>query len=161
MMHPWFSRRLSASLDGELPPRVLLAVERHLLRCRRCAERREGLRRAREIVQAAPRSAPPPEAWARLREQMAAGAQPGARRWIPAWGVALAAAGVLAALAASLYLASGQMRSGFRPPAPTRAAASFVTTADLVDQEHVSLSPSLELLLVARQDGGADRGDGR
>ncbi len=165
MMHLWVSRRLSASLDGELPPRAMLAVERHILRCRRCARRREGLRRARAAVQASPRSAPPPEAWARLREQMAAPAQarPQAarRRRTRAWAMAAAAAGVLAALGASVYLGSGPPGPGPRPPAPPRATASFVTTADLVDQDPVSLLPSIELLLVARRNGGADPGEDR
>lgn len=177
MMHGWVSRRLSGLLDGELPSRTRFAVERHLARCPRCAQRREGLRRARAAVQAAPRSGPPPEAWGRLREQMAAqaeappqrhrvpptaptplgvGGMAGARPWRPVWTVAGAAGGVLVALAASFYLISGPW-----PPAADRNTASFVTTADLVDLDPVSLSPSIELLLVARRNGGLDPGGDR
>ncbi len=47
------------------------------------------------------------------------------------------------------------------PPPQGRGATSFVTTADLVDDEHMALSPSIELLLVARRNGGADPGEDR
>jgi anti-sigma factor RsiW len=165
MMHLRARRRLSASLDGELPARAMLAVERHVARCPRCAGRRESLRRARAAVQASARSAPPPEAWARLRDRMAAPAPPAPRRVPrrrrPAWTMAGAAAGALAALGVSLYLGFGRSTSGLRPPAPHRNVPAFVTTADLVDQEPVSLSPSIELLLVAREDGGTNPGEDR
>jgi len=165
MMHLWVRRRLSASLDGELPARAMLAVERHVARCPRCAGRRESLRRARAAVQAAARSAPPPEAWVRLRDQMVAPAppatRPAPRRRRPAWTLAGAAAGALAALGVSLYLGLGRSPSGLRPPVAPRNVPSFVTTAELVDQEPVSLSPSIELLLVAREDGETSAGEER
>lgn len=155
MIHCILSSRLSAYLDGELPPRRRRAVERHLTGCTTCAERLEGLRRAQASVRAAPPSAPPAEAWARLRERMAEPAQAPApvpaRRRAAAWGAAAAA--VLLAAAASLYVALGPA------PAPAPGGPSFVTTADLVDDEPVALSPSIELLLVARTNGGPEGDD--
>jgi hypothetical protein len=71
------------------------------------------------------------------------------------------AAGALAALGVSLYLGFGRSIPDPRPPAAPRTLPAFVTTADLVDQEPVSLSPSIELLLVARQNGGTNPGEDR
>lgn len=160
MAHLQAARCLSASLDGELSPRRARAVERHLAGCAACAARLEGLRRAQAALRAIPRSAPPPEAWAHLRERMAAPspipAAAAPRRHLPAWGLAAAAAGVLMLAAASLYLVSGP-----HAPPQGRGATSFVTTADLVDDEHMALSPSIELLLVARHNGGPDPGERR
>ena len=56
-----------------------------------------------------------------------------------------------ALLAASLYLASA--------PAPPREPLASLTTTDLIEEEHLPLSPSIELVLVARESGGADRGE--
>ncbi len=162
LVHLWASRRLSALMDGELRGRAREAVERHLAHCRACAETLDGLRRAQAVLRAAPPSAPPEEAWDRLREAMTpargapAGAAPKvpapaaarwvlARRWAPA-----AAVGLLLALGASYYY----LGAGPRRAAPPGEMTSFVTTADLVPEEGVLLSPSIELLLVARQNGG-------
>jgi anti-sigma factor RsiW len=163
VMHRWASRRLSAHLDGELSPRAAGAVGRHAAGCPVCAALLDGLRRAQVALRAAAPSAPPPEAWSRLRERMAmpgppaAGDKPAAdpRRRAHAWVLAAAAA-VLLAMGASLYVAVGP-----RPPAPVRSAPSFVTTADLVEEEAIPLSPSIELVLVAQQNGGAGPGEDR
>ena len=155
LAHRWASRRLSAYLDGELAGRAGRFVAAHAARCAACAEALEGLRQAQAALRSAPRSAPPDETWDRLREQMAAPARGGEmpalrrralpRRWAPA-----AAAGLLMALGASIYLTYGPGR-----PAPRGdATTSFVTTADLVQDEAVPVSPSLELLLVASHNGG-------
>jgi len=155
MMHIRASRRLSAYLDGELAPGERLAVERHLGCCPRCAARLQDLGRLRGALRSLPRSAPPEDGWIRLREEMV-GAAPGrtrpswrpltARRWAPVAALAM----LLAALGASLYLASA--------PAPPRESLASPTTTDLIEEEPLSLSPSIELVLVARQNGGADRG---
>ena len=158
LTHLQAAGRLSAYLDGELPAGRARAVERHLAGCAACAARLEGLRRAQAALRAIPRSAPPAEGWARLREQMAvpalAPAGAAVPRRLPAWG--LAAAGLLMLVAASLYLASGP-----NVPRLGRGATSFVSTADFVDDEHVALSPSIELLLVARHNDGPDAREDR
>jgi len=152
MMHLAVSRRLSAYLDGELSPLRAGAVERHVARCATCASRLKGLRRTQAALRAAPPSASPAEGWARLRERMTAPS--GARAWVAprrrplAWGIA-AAAGILVLAAAALYLGAGP-----EGRARARGATSFVTTADLVGEDHVALSPSIELLLAARHNGG-------
>jgi anti-sigma factor RsiW len=157
LAHLWASRRLSALLDGELRGRARGAVERHLADCRACVETLDGLRSAQAVLRAAPRSAPPRGEWDRLRDAMTpaprtpAGAaprvpaSPGAR-WAPA-----AALGLLLGLGASFYY----FGVGSHSSAPPAETTSFVTTSDLVPEEGVSLSPSIELLLVARQNGGS------
>jgi len=157
LAHRWVSRRLSAYLDGELAGRAAQWMARHVARCAACAEALEGLRRAQAALRAAPRSAPPAEAWDRLRERMAAPARadglPAPRRrllrhrWVPA------AAGLLMALGAAIYLAYDP---GQPAPQGDAAAVAALTAADLVQQESVPLSPSLELLLVASHNGGAN-----
>lgn len=153
MMHLVTSRRLSAYLDGELAPGERQAVERHLGRCPRCAARLENLGRLRGALRSLPRSVPPEDGWIRLRERMGDAAPERARvRWRPAtprWWVPVAAMAAL--LAASLYLASA-------PPPPRESLASLTTT-DLIEEEPLPLSPSIELVLVARGSGGADRGE--
>jgi anti-sigma factor RsiW len=156
MMHLVAWRRLSAYLDGELAPGARLAVERHLGRCVRCAARLHDLGRLREALRSLPRSAPPEDGWTRLRDEMA-GPPPGrarpswrpvlARRWVPV----AATAALLAAVGGSLYLASA--------PAPPRGSLASLTPTDLIEEEHLPLSPSIELVLVARGNGGADRGE--
>jgi hypothetical protein len=122
-----------------------------------CAEVLEGLRRAQAALRAAPRSAPPVEAWGRLRERMAAPVRaeglPAPRRHRLRRRWAAAAAGLVLGLGTSIYLVYGPGRTA---PGGDAAAVAAVTAADLVHQENVSLSPSLELLLVASHNGGAN-----
>lgn len=156
MIHLSASRCLSAYLDGELAPGERLAVERHLGRCPRCAARLEDLGRLRGTLRSLPRSAPPEDGWSRLREEMAEAPPERARpSWRPAiarrWAPVAAAAALLAALGAAFYLASA--------PAPPREPLASLTTTDLIEEEHLPLSPSIELVLVARHNGGADRGE--
>jgi hypothetical protein len=88
--------RLSAYLDGELPPLERAQVDAHLSGCRECADRLAELRAADAALAALPASAPagyfesfPGRVRARLD------AKP-ARKGLPAWTWAVAAALVLA-----------------------------------------------------------------
>ncbi|HEV8664123.1 MAG TPA: zf-HC2 domain-containing protein [Candidatus Methylomirabilis sp.] len=156
MMHLLASRRLSAYLDGELAPGERLAVERHLGRCPRCAARLQDLGRLRGALRSLPRSVPAEDGWTRLREEIGGAAPERARlRWRPAtarrWAPVAATAALLAALGASLYLTSA--------PGPPRESLASLTTTHLIEEEPLPLSPSIELVLVARGSGGADRGE--
>lgn len=162
MMHFLASRRLSAYLDGELPPWQTLALERHLGQCRACAGHLEALRGVQTAIQNSPRSAPPGEGWARLREQMGAPA-PSWRHGAPPPLVPRRRRLMVGAAAAFAIVAGASAYLTLAPrPSPREAhAAPLLTAADLAEGEPISLSPSIELVLAARQGGRAAAGDDR
>lgn len=152
MTHRWLSRALSAYLDGELPGWEGMAVVQHLRRCAACRERLEAVRGVRLAVRAARGSTPPADGWARLRRQLTAmprGRRPVSRPGLR-WAAAALVAGLMAAFGGSLWLGIGDA-----PPPVHRTGESLLAVQDLIEEEAIPLSPSIELVLAAREPDGA------
>jgi len=64
------SRRLSAYLDGELPPAEAEQVERHLRDCPACGREYAELRQAAELLAGLPQETPPPAIAQGLRRRL-------------------------------------------------------------------------------------------
>jgi anti-sigma factor RsiW len=122
-------RRLSAYIDGELPPARRERVARHLAGCPGCAARERELRDVWAELEALPPPAGAPELWSGVLERLALPARTGAR-WSPAtvtprWlAPATVAACALAGLVGGAFFA---LR--FDRPAGTRRSASAATPA--------------------------------
>jgi hypothetical protein len=123
--------RLSAYLDGELPPEERSAVEQHLRVCAPCAHRLEDLAALDDAARALTIDAPPgyfEDLPARVRARLD---KPTRRAWRPpAWGWAVAAALLLAIVTPATLLqretrpqAPATGRAGPEPTIPAQQAA--------------------------------------
>lgn len=157
-------QKLSAYVDGELSPPLMVVVRAHLASCKACAQECRDLSRAWHLVEEIPRVAPRTSLWPGIEERLSAN---GASLWgFLAWRPLAVSASVVLALAVgvSVGVALGRLTfsnasAAASPVVPTSQAPGLESVRYFADVPPGSLGyGALEITPVSirsdAQEGG-------
>jgi anti-sigma factor RsiW len=148
------AERITALVDGELPPAEREELEAHLTSCAACREARAAEEAVAARLRSAPRPALPAGFSADVMAKVAGGAASPAGRVLPLWPLLAAASAVAAAVVAMVIVGPGVDRAaGPLPPAglpvasgvPAREAvedAVSMKSRDAADEEAPPAAPA-------------------
>jgi len=132
---PDAAERITALVDGELPPAEREELERHLAGCPACREARAAEEAVAARLRAAPRPALPDGFAAAVMAKV--GAERPKGRVIPLWPLVAAATAVAAAVVAMIAVGPGAQRAGsvLTASAKEKGQPPAAAAADAVDRE--------------------------